>query len=114
MLSVLPMLSYVSFSYKCSAVDISDCATLDQENTYYYMTEDIINSDVLECINITASGITLDCQGHTIDGVDASNSVAIDFTGSYANHITIKNCQMTDWEFYIWYENAINRNNYKQ
>ena len=105
---LLSCLILLALAINVSAVDISDCATLDQENTYYYMTEDIINSDVLECINITASGITLDCQGHTIDGVDASNSVAIDFTGSYANHITIKNCQMTDWEFYIWYENAIN------
>ncbi|MGB9693666.1 MAG: hypothetical protein ACPLYF_02365, partial [Fervidobacterium sp.] len=57
--------------------NISDCSELNVTEATYYLTQDIINSNVPTCMNITANNVALDCQGHTIDGVDASDTYGI-------------------------------------
>jgi parallel beta-helix repeat protein len=58
------------------------------------------------CINITASDVIFDCQGYWIDGTDTSNTIGIKAEGTSSNtltNITIKNCNLTDWRYGIYY-----------
>jgi parallel beta-helix repeat protein len=83
---------------------ISSCQELNINYSTYYLTRDIINSPATVCINIRANNVTLDCQGHIIDGIDALGSTGIlvdrgytfDFFG-YPTNVTIRNCILTDW-----------------
>jgi len=73
---------------------ISSCQELNQSGETYYLTQDIINSGISKCIEITANNIVFDCQGHTIDGDDSADY------GIYINqvtNITLQNCNVTDW-----------------
>jgi parallel beta-helix repeat protein len=83
----------------CVAFEISSCSILDQPGATYYLTADIIDSTASTCMNITANNIVLDCQGHTIDGIDASNTYGIYVSRTSATNtiITVKNCVVTDW-----------------
>jgi hypothetical protein len=79
---------------------ISGCSDLDIEGETYYLTQDIINSSSSMCITI-GNNITLDCQGHIIDGVNATNSYGIIINTQYGYDI-IKNCILTDWTYGIF------------
>jgi len=85
----------ITYSYNLSNITISDCTVLDQANGHYYLDSDITDSSTSNCMDITANNVTLDCQGHTIDG----NNVA-DYGINIENvvGITIKNCTVTDWD----------------
>jgi parallel beta-helix repeat protein len=74
---------------------LTDCAELNVTGETYYLTTDIINSPASTCMDITADNIVLDCQGHTIDGVDSAPTYGIH--APTTTNITIKNCVMTDW-----------------
>jgi parallel beta-helix repeat protein len=81
---------------------LTDCSVLDQAGTTYYLTADIINSNIgigQKCMNIISSNIILDCQGHTIDGTDKLGTIGVYVYPDAPNNtnITIKNCILTDW-----------------
>ena len=83
------------------AINITDCADLDQPGETYLLTEDIINSSASHCMNISANNVTLDCQGHTIDGIDSASTYGIyiyRFPETNVN-ITVKNCRVSDWYY---------------
>jgi parallel beta-helix repeat protein len=50
-------------------------------------------------MSISASNVILDCQGHTIDGVDADGTYGIYVyrSGITTTNITIKNCILSGW-----------------
>jgi parallel beta-helix repeat protein len=50
-------------------------------------------------MDIQANNIVLDCQGHTIDGIDQSFSYGISVHHSFweTTNIIIKNCVVSDW-----------------
>ncbi|OGI15501.1 hypothetical protein A3K63_01845, partial [Candidatus Micrarchaeota archaeon RBG_16_49_10] len=79
--------------------NITDCSTLSENNTIYYLTQDITGSSSMSCMNLTAFNTTLDCQGHTIDGLATTSSVGINSTWNPAlnNNNTIRDCYITDW-----------------
>jgi len=81
--------------------NLTGCAELNVSGLYYNLTTDILNSNESVCMNITATNITLDCHGHTIEGVDADSSDAIAIMGNYSNpvrkDIIIKNCIIKDF-----------------
>jgi len=89
---------------------ISDCSNLDQEGVYV-LTNDIIDTSISPCINISANNVVLDCQGHIIDS---------DYSGDYGiyvyrstptnTNITIKNCVLTEWSSYGLYLRGSNNN----
>jgi hypothetical protein len=81
---------------------LKSCSVLDHPGTYY-LTQDIIDSSASVCINISANNIVLNCQGHIIDGIDASGSHGIDI-GSGISNINITNCIIRDWEQGIFLE----------
>ncbi|MEM5772993.1 MAG: NosD domain-containing protein [Candidatus Aenigmatarchaeota archaeon] len=88
------------------ALEISSCSLLDQEGEYFLIAD--INSSSSICFNITASNITLDCQGHSIQGKGFPSSYAIyvSFPSYTEANITIKNCFITNWDFGIKLERA--------
>jgi parallel beta-helix repeat protein len=101
---------------KAEVYYISNCTTLDQPNSIYYLTQDIIGIPEDRwwegCIQIYPnSNITLDCQGHTIQcdryvyywyGTIPYYGIKVNYgTGnpfieycpdSFSNNNTIKNC----------------------
>ena len=74
----------------------------------YYLTADIINSSQSYCINISANNVTLDCQGHLIDGDDSADyGIYIYRDSEQITNITIRNCIMQDWDVAnIYFKNA--------
>ncbi len=79
---------------------VSDCSTLSTSGETYVLTQDIIDSSATICMNIAANNVTLDCQGHRIDGTDrmksGSRGVAKNYYSAGAN-LTIKNCVISDY-----------------
>jgi parallel beta-helix repeat protein len=92
---------------------LTSCAVLDTPGETYYLTQDIIDSTAPLCMNITADNVTLDCQGHTIDGIWPASASAGTY-GIYVyrdsetmTNITIKKCVITGWDYltYFYYSN---------
>jgi parallel beta-helix repeat protein len=89
-------------------VPITDCFVLKEQGKTYKLTEDITNSGTSPCINITANDITLDCEGHTIDGNDSAKyGIYVYRSSSQTTNIEIKNCVVKDWySANVYLENA--------
>jgi parallel beta-helix repeat protein len=101
---------YKPLSGKYGATQLTGCAVLNQSNTTYYLTADITNSTQSACFNLTGINITLDCQAHTIDGIDTDNTYGI-YTyheSSTDTSHTIRNCTITDWQDGISFRHANN------
>ncbi len=82
-----------------SDVNISTCTVLDSPNIVYYLDSDITDSSTSNCMDITANNVTLDCQGHTIDGNDVADyGIRIYRASAETTNITIRNCTLTDWD----------------
>jgi len=106
---ILPIFLLLFIVGNVKAIDISSCSELNQSGATYYLTQDIIDSSVSPCFNITANNITLDCQGHKIDGNGTGNGIYI-----YRNpatlhaNITINNCTIIDWSTGIFLHSSFN------
>jgi len=87
-----------------ASIYIDNCTLLDTPNEAYFLTQDILDSNNVTCMNITVNNVTLDCQGHLIDGKDY-----VDSKGIYTQNtnVTIKNCNISDWYYGI---NFLNNN----
>ena len=82
-----------------AAKNITGCSVLDTPKATYYLVNDIINSSQSYCINISANNVTLDCQGHLIDGDDSADyGIWIYRDSEQATYITVKNCIVKDWD----------------
>ena len=89
------MLGAVSFA----SINIDNCTELNETGETYFLTADIMDSEVSQCMDITADNVSLDCQGYLIDGIGSTDSDGIFADGSitaYSN-ITIKNCMVAGW-----------------
>ena len=88
---------------------LAGCYELDRAGTIYFLTADIEDSDVTNCMDITANNVTLDCQGHLIDGINEESTYGIYINRGSATttNITVKNCVLTDWRYgaYLYYAN---------
>jgi len=78
---------------KTMAIDINSCGTLNTPGGTYYLTQDISSSSG-DCLSVTASGITLDCQGHTITTTNQNNGNGISVSGS---NTVITNCRIVNF-----------------
>jgi parallel beta-helix repeat protein len=83
--------------YFGATATVSDCATLDSPNTYYTLTDDIVNHSG-SCFSINADNITLDCKGFRINGNETFNITYSGISSSANDNITIANCTIS--EFY--------------
>jgi hypothetical protein len=87
--------------------NISSCTLFNTTGTYL-LTADIINKNPASgyCMDINSNGITIDCQGYTVDGLNttvangARNWQGAGTTGF--NNTIIKNCKFTDWDRGFW------------
>jgi parallel beta-helix repeat protein len=98
----------ISFSFLISNAKavtyISDCSDLNQEGETYYLTQDIIDSDLSPCMIISADGVILDCQGHIIDGIGGGQGIFV-----IREIGAIINCIITDWNVgIIFFESSSN------
>ncbi|NPA38714.1 MAG: hypothetical protein GXN99_02875, partial [Candidatus Nanohaloarchaeota archaeon] len=78
------------------AIDISNCQIINESQVYYLITDvwDASNT----CFEIQTSNVTLDCQGHVIDGNFTGYGVYIN-AYDYGNlsNVTIKNCTLQEF-----------------
>jgi len=82
-----------------SAENVSTCTTIDGSGEYN-LTNDIADSGAGTCLNVTASDVVIDGQGHAVDGVNATDSVGIRLSGSSdarVRNVTIRNVVLSDW-----------------
>ncbi|MFH1642459.1 MAG: LamG-like jellyroll fold domain-containing protein, partial [Nanoarchaeota archaeon] len=78
---------------------ITDCSTLDTAGATYLLTADITDSVTSSCMSIIAKNVTLDCQGHTIDGDGfADYGIRVETGALTTANATIKNCIVTGWD----------------
>lgn len=91
------------------ATQIDSCTTISSNGTYV-LNQSIVNSGATSCIYITASNVTFDGQGYTIDGVDAVSTFGVYVYNSTTTltNVSIKNLTVTDWNYGIYYLNAQN------
>ena len=79
-------------------IDISGCSVLDTAGATYLLNTSITDSSATACMNISANNVTLDCQGHTIDGDDVADyGIYVSRSVATTTNITIKNCTLSDW-----------------
>jgi len=100
----LPIMLIVLLAPLCSADSseyIYGCSDLSLTGSTYYLMQDIVNSESIKCMNVTAQWVTLDCQGHLIDGVDAQDSVGIYLMQSPGvnTNSNFRNCRINDWDY---------------
>jgi hypothetical protein len=67
---------------------------------YYVLQNYILNSQEPICIKITASDVTLDGNGHTIDGMKSADSTGIllNPAGDTMSNVVIKNVVLREWQ----------------
>jgi len=77
-----------------AATNVSDCGTLNSENTTYQLNQSINSS--FDCIIINATNITLDCAGYNITYGNETGGYGVanvnEDTGTGYNNVTVKNC----------------------
>lgn len=91
---------------------ISSCTTISSPGQYV-LTSDIWNSRASTCITIAADDVTLDGQGHTVDGVQSADSTA-DWSNSLptgirvdgASNVVVENVVVSQWEAGVEYHSA--------
>ncbi|MFA6461944.1 MAG: LamG-like jellyroll fold domain-containing protein [Candidatus Woesearchaeota archaeon] len=86
-----------------TASNTSTCGTLTSSLT---LNNDVNSSGT--CFNITASDLTLDCNGHTIySALNNSGNYSYAITAQNLSNITIDNCIVIEGENAYYYSNAI-------
>jgi len=79
---------------------VGGCMVLSQPDTTYILSSDVVSADGSTCFNVTAPGVTLDCQGHSISTqVSTYNFPAstVENYGVYSDQTdtTVDNCVIT-------------------
>ena len=80
-----------------ASMPISSCGTLNISGETYILTNDLTSSGT--CFTITASGITLDGNGHTLTGPGSQFGVNV---REYATGVTVKNMDISDFNTGIY------------
>ena len=90
-----------------AADDISSCTIISTPGTYT-LTAGIYNSSATNCIEITASNVTLDGNGNVIDGVDTSGTHGVHVNNSSARltNIVIRNLRLREWHTGIYFQSV--------
>lgn len=94
-----------------AATNVDNCTVLNTAGETYVLTQDIPNSANTTCFNITASNIVFDCNYRLVDGTDTSSTNGI--YAKAATNITIKNCNLTDWGYGVYFDTVYNSTLYK-
>ncbi len=98
--------STVTCSQDCpppSPKEINNCMALSVRGRTYLLTSDITSS---YCFYVYANDVVLDCQGHRITGYGIGSGPAVQ--GSSRNNFTIKNCNITNFDYGINFNSFTN------
>jgi parallel beta-helix repeat protein len=95
------MAGFASAQQSGETTEIDSCTTITESGTYL-LTEDIENSEAGTCISIETSDVTLDGNGHTIDGTDANRTDGI--RALFVDRVTVRNVTVSDWTTGIEYQ----------
>ncbi|WP_435360028.1 right-handed parallel beta-helix repeat-containing protein [Haloarchaeobius sp. DFWS5] len=87
------------------ATEVTSCRVIDEPGQYE-LTTDITNSTAETCIEIAASDVTFDGNGHTIDGDDDASGPETAIgppsgTPDEWQNVTVRDVTVTDWSFGI-------------
>lgn len=106
-LSLIIILSSISFSVT-NIVGCTEINTPDQ----YVLPGSIISDSTTSCINITVSDVELDCTGSSIlaTGISQYPAILVYNSSSSLSNITIKNCNINDFESSISIQNSSDTN----
>lgn len=77
-----------------SRTPIDSCTTITEPGTYV-LTEDVTNSTAAVCIDVQASDVVIDGDGHTLDGVDGAQTTAVAIESQ--SNVTVENLVLTEW-----------------
>lgn len=77
--------------------EIDSCTTISEPGTYE-LTADIGNSDADRCLLIETADVTLEGNGHLVDGVDGPNSFGVYVDADAGDRTTVRNLTVRDWE----------------
>ena len=85
--------------------EISSCGATLTADTYYNLTGNIsVNGS--NCLNVTASNVTIDCNGYSISGNNTPGTSGIYVANS--NAITIQNCNISGMDYAIYFSSVGN------
>ena len=77
---------------------VRECTRIDDPGQYV-LTRDLRNVDDRVCLQVRASDVTLDGDGHRIDGVDDADSVGVAVGGGDAiENVTVRDVGLSDWD----------------
>ncbi|WP_435065511.1 right-handed parallel beta-helix repeat-containing protein [Halobaculum sp. EA56] len=82
---------------------ISQCQVINESGTYY-LGSNITTDFSDQCIQVAASDVVFDGQGHTIDGVSVDNTDKAVFIGGYnvdVSNVTVRNVRATNTDYGI-------------
>jgi parallel beta-helix repeat protein len=100
------------FQYDTTGGPITSCQALDTTGATYTLQNNITNESTSYCMNISADGVTLDCQGYTIEGNGSADyGIYVNRASQYSTNITIKDCIVSEWDTYGIYIEKADRNN---
>ncbi|WP_162991654.1 right-handed parallel beta-helix repeat-containing protein [Halostella salina] len=76
---------------------IPGCRVVD-DSGHYTLDGDIAENATDGCIEVTASDVVIDGQGHTLDGVDETTGIGVAVTGSGLSNVTVRNLTVTGFD----------------
>ncbi|WP_248910333.1 NosD domain-containing protein [Halocatena marina] len=117
--SVVTSASLLAIKPASAQTPINSCTTITSSGEYI-LTQNITNSSATTCIDIQASDVVFDGNGHTIDGIDNNSSFGV-FARGVSSDVTVTNLTSTDWRDGIIYlssdngtvENTITKSNFQ-
>jgi len=110
LLFLIAFSSGLSFAIEIGTINIniSSCQTISIPGTY------LLNISIFNhsgnCFNITTSNVTLNCEHHIIQGNFTGSGIGIyvNSSGSLLKNITIVNCNISEFNHGIIYDNVTN------
>lgn len=76
--------------------EIDSCTTISEPGTYE-LTDDIEDSDADRCILIETGDVTLEGNGHLVDGIDQDETFGVYVEGT-GREVTVQDLTVRDWD----------------
>jgi len=80
---------------------VDSCRTIDASGTYV-LTENVTGGDG-NCLTITASNVTLDGAGHSLQGTGSGHAIHANGTAHAVENVTVRRVQASNWSVGVFY-----------
>ncbi|EMA45502.1 NosD domain-containing protein [Halococcus saccharolyticus] len=84
-----------------NATGVDSCRTIDASGTYV-LTENVTGGDG-NCLTITASNVTLDGAGHSLQGSGSGHAIHANGSSRAVENVTIRRVQTSNWTVGVFY-----------